>query len=286
MGDELEVRGIGDPVAIGTTPCEEGGSGEGPPEGPDLALMARGIVRRARWGVEVGRAWEDELNARMAATAYQRRMSSVRSYEEGLVNKDAFEKEWGEVEAAMEAGIGRRRALMRDFVSHKVTHLRTQDGGRQPVYAAMAARHWVGERGASEIIAASGFLYQPVLKQDQAGVLADVQQRFRAAVAAEMQKRLGLTVYPSSPSLDRIEWLVIWEVDDQTVTRIRSFEQGWSGRPEGLDKPASQFGAADVRRLASLHGFKIRPHRGTPLPAADREEELEPTADDQEWKEV
>lgn len=253
-------------------PCETGGE-----QDPEIAYYTDGrpplkqrIMRAMwfhKWPFLVAQAYEQEVRARQAVCRYQREMAireSATEHAKGLATRDDLEAMWNEAEDLNEGGKAKRKSLMRDFVSFKRTHIRTQDGRKQEVYAAMAARYWVGERGASDLIAASGFLYQPVLIEDQEEVQADVVQNFRVQVAGAMQQKYGLEVLPASEDLDRIETLFLWEVDDTTVDRIRSYEQGWGVRPKGLDKPASQLTARDIRRLVAMQGHKMKPF-GTPL---------------------
>ena len=291
-----EVRGIEGPDDVEETPRTDAGEAEGLPDnrqwfglpswmdGADektgetqaqkRAAIAERITRYARWEYQRARAWEDEIKARIAVANYHRLMQAQQDYERGVVNADQYRREvldeaWDEAETAMETNRGRRKVLMRDYVSLKRTKVGTKDGQTQPVYAAVAGRYWLGERGASDMIAGSGFLYQPVLIEDKDEVLSDVQQRFRQNVAEQLAQRWGLEVMPASENLDNIEWLVIWECDETTVERVRSFEQGWGVRPKGLDKPASELTGADIRRIVAMQGHKITPHRGTPLTAEE-----------------
>jgi hypothetical protein len=247
------------------------------PEWGDMTMLEK-LNMRFRgirgWECERARAWEDEITSRKAIHRYQTLMKLQEEHKKGMVTWDEFRKDalgeqteaeqaWEEAEIATETSRGRRKILMRDMISFKRTSVPTKDGGQQPVYAAVAARYWFGDRGASDMISASGFLYQPVLKSDQEDVLLEMKQKFRQQVAQEIQQRVGLEVSPNSPDLDRCEYLVIWEVDDQTVNRIRTYEQGWV---RDTSKPLKEMTGKDISQLARRLGLTapVKPH-GTPL---------------------
>ena len=102
--------------------------------------LASKIVRYARWSISKTRAWEDEIRAHMAVASYHRQVKEANAAKAGVITRDQLDAAWDEAETAMEMDRRRRRNLMRDFVSFRRTHVKTQDGQEQPVYAAMAAR--------------------------------------------------------------------------------------------------------------------------------------------------
>jgi hypothetical protein len=238
------------------------------------------------WEFERARAWEDEINAYKAVKRYQDLMKAQEAadehkkglmthtqVQEALGEPTEAEQAWEEAEIAQETSRGRRKILMRDYVSFKRTHVPTRDGQRQAIYGAVGARYWVGERGLSDLIAASGFIYQPVLKDDQDDALEEVKENFRKNVCEELQKRYGFEAQPDSLT-DHFEWLVIWEVDENTVSTVKTFEQGWV-RPARMTKNIRDLKGGEVSQFARQMGLlaPLEPHLGKKIEAPDQEEE-------------
>lgn len=129
------------------------------------------------------------------------------------------------------------------------------NGEMVTLYGGLAYRWWWGDRGTSDLISGGVHFWQRVPESDRADFESSLLLQVRQRVAQALSERSGLLVGPESPSLDRLEVLVIWETEPDLLERLKAYEQGWSAAlPSGTR--ARDLTQADVQRLARVLGLK------------------------------
>lgn len=132
----------------------------------------------------------------------------------------------------------------------------------QECYGALAGRYWMGTPGESDLASGSILFWEPILLEDALAFESELKLAFRERIARSLAARFGLLVDPEHPDLDRVEWLLIWEADDDLLDRVRAFEAGWSRvLPDGTR--ARDLKVADLERLGRILGAgRPRTRRG------------------------
>lgn len=130
------------------------------------------------------------------------------------------------------------------------------DGTVCTQYGGLGFRYWVGRPGESELVGGSVQFWEPVLKEDAERFRDELQQEARRRVAMAVAARTGLEL--SELDLDRIEWLVVWQAEPDTLDRLHAFEAGYSAyRPAGT--PVSELTGADVGAMVRRMGLRRGP---------------------------
>jgi hypothetical protein len=90
-------------------------------------------------------------------------------------------------------------------------------------YGGVAGRLWLGDPYKSAWVSASGLAYQPIHQSQQAEAEIEAKQDITTRIGQLYQEQCGLI--PSQGTLERIEWLVIWDADGTMTRRIQYFEE-------------------------------------------------------------
>jgi hypothetical protein len=128
-------------------------------------------------------------------------------------------------------------------------------GEAQRLFGGLGCRYWLGEPGASELIAGSMLFWEPIRLEDWGAFLEELQLAFREEVSRRVRAQHGLEVRPEQLDPERLEWLTIREADEALIQRLSSFCQGWSrALPKG--KQLKDLTGSEIGRLARMMGLQ------------------------------